>query len=211
MTDIKHHIPDPLIAAYVSGSLQQPYAVVLATHISLCAECRARYEAHLAMGGAVLDTLPSEVVSPTAKSRLMAEIGRPERPIKVSQGFDIYPSPLAKVLNGKPPKWRSVGLGAKQSILSSGRDGNLRLLYIPAGQAVPDHGHRGMELTLVLQGSFSDEDGSFGVGDLEVADQEVEHTPVAGREGPCICLAATDAPLRFNSLMPRILQPFLKI
>ncbi|MGB1033531.1 MAG: transcriptional regulator, partial [Primorskyibacter sp.] len=27
----------------------------------------------------------------------------------------------------------------------------------------------------------------------------------------CICLAVTDAPLRFTSFLPRLLQPFLRI
>jgi putative transcriptional regulator len=85
------------------------------------------------------------------------------------------------------------------------------LLYIPPGQAVPDHSHNGLELTLVLQGSFSDETGRFGVGDLEIADQDLEHTPIADAGPPCICLAATDAPLRFNALLPRLLQPLFKI
>jgi putative transcriptional regulator len=68
-----------------------------------------------------------------------------------------------------------------------------------------------MELTLVLQGSFSDETGHFARGDLEVADEELEHTPVADGGEVCICLAATDAPLRFNSLMPRLFQPLFRI
>jgi putative transcriptional regulator len=84
-------------------------------------------------------------------------------------------------------------------------------LHIPAGSAVPDHGHRGTELTLVLQGAFSDEFDRFGVGDLEIATEEDEHTPVAEAGLDCICLAATDAPLKFNGLIQRLAQPFLRI
>ena len=86
-----------------------------------------------------------------------------------------------------------------------------RLLYIPAGSKVPDHGHRGLELTLVLAGSFYDEGAWFRRGDVEEADATVEHQPVAGPEEACICLAVTDAPLRFRSLIPRLAQPFLGI
>lgn len=76
---------------------------------------------------------------------------------------------------------------------------------------MPDHGHRGLELTLVLQGAFRDETDRFGAGDIEIADQELEHTPVAERGLDCICLAATDAPLRFNSFLPKLVQPFFRI
>jgi putative transcriptional regulator len=86
-----------------------------------------------------------------------------------------------------------------------------RLLYIPASSKVPDHGHRGLELTLVLAGSFYDEGAWFRRGDVEEADATVEHQPVAGPEEACICLAVTDAPLRFRSLIPRLAQPFLGI
>jgi putative transcriptional regulator len=116
-----------------------------------------------------------------------------------------------EALKGKQPRWKSLGMGVRQSILSDRHDGSVRLLYIPPGHAVPDHSHNGLELTLVLQGSFSDDTGQFTVGDLEVADQALEHTPVADAGAPCICLAATDAPLRFNSIVPRILQPLFRI
>ena len=56
MTAINHHLPDDLlIAAYAAGSLAQPFALVVAAHVSLCLECRATFEAHQAAGGAVLE------------------------------------------------------------------------------------------------------------------------------------------------------------
>jgi putative transcriptional regulator len=68
-----------------------------------------------------------------------------------------------------------------------------------------------MELTLVLQGAFADENDRFGRGDIEIADEDLEHTPVALAGEDCICLAATDAPLRFRGLIPRLAQPLLRI
>jgi len=44
-----------------------------------------------------------------------------------------------------------------------------------------------------------------------MADQNLEHTPMADINEDCICLTATDAPLRFNSWFPRLAQRFLKI
>jgi len=102
-------------------------------------------------------------------------------------------------------------MGVRQAILPTSAGARARLLYIPGGQAVPDHGHRGTELTLVLQGAFRDATDRFGPGDVEIANEELEHTPPAEAGPPCICLAATDAPLRFNSMMPRLLQPLFRI
>jgi len=211
MTAITHHTPDNLLAAYAAGNLPHPYAVVVASHISLCLKCRAALEAHQAVGGAVLEAACQQSVSENLKSSILAQLDAPVTPEPTFQRSGIYPGPVVEALKGKSPRWASLGTGVRQSILSAGREGSVRLLYIPPGQAVPDHSHNGLELTLVLQGSFSDETGRFGVGDLEVADQTLEHTPIADLGAPCICLAATDAPLRFTSLIPRLLQPLFRI
>ena len=123
----------------------------------------------------------------------------------------IYPGPLAAALRAKKPKWKKLGGGVSQCIIDMDREGSARLLHIPAGKPVPEHSHGGLELTLVLQGGFSDETGHFDIGDVEVADGELEHIPTADPGEDCICLAATDAPLRFSGLVPRILQPFFAI
>ncbi|MEM9754924.1 MAG: cupin domain-containing protein, partial [Pseudomonadota bacterium] len=67
------------------------------------------------------------------------------------------------------------------------------------------------EMTLVLQGAYRDEDGRYGRGDIEVAGEDVHHTPVAEDGDPCICLIATNAKLKFEGLLPRIAQPFIGI
>ena len=68
-----------------------------------------------------------------------------------------------------------------------------------------------LDVNDVLQGAFRDETDGFGPGDIEVADDNLEHTPVAEEGQTCICLAATEAPLRFNRLIPRLAQPFFRI
>jgi putative transcriptional regulator len=96
-------------------------------------------------------------------------------------------------------------------VLYSDENGTARLLKIPAGRSMPEHSHNGTEMTLVLKGAFRDEDGVFARGDIEVADTNVSHQPVAEPGEDCICLVATDARLKFQGLLPRIAQPFLGI
>ncbi|SES80243.1 ChrR family anti-sigma-E factor [Oceanicella actignis] len=210
--DVTHHIPEPMLADYAAGRLGHAFSVATAAHVSLCDECRARLAAHEAAGGAVLETLPPEPVSDELMARVMARLDDPAAaPPEPPRPSGIYPGPVMAALGGRPPRWRSMGAGIRQAMLHAGPDGSLRLLYIPPGRAVPDHGHKGRELTLVLQGAFHDETGRFGVGDVEYADESLEHTPVADEGAPCICLAATDAPLRFRGLIPRALQPIFRI
>lgn len=211
MSAISHHIPDTMLAAYAAGNLPYAFAVAVASHVSMCDHCRVALEAHQAVGGAVLEDTPAIAVSHTLKDDILAQLDAPFRPSPVFERQGIFPGPVVEALQGREPRWKTLGMGVRQDILSADADGSVRLLYIPPGQAVPDHGHNGLELTLVLQGSFSDESGRFNVGDLEIADENVEHTPVADEGDPCICLAATDARLRFRALVPRLLQPLFQI
>ena len=126
---------------------------------------------------------------------------------------DIYTTPLKNYFGGSVEniKWKSVGGGIKQAILVNNKDASARLLSIPPGAQLPDHSHKGLEMTMVLQGSFSDEIDSFHRGDVELGDDHLTHTPKAGMDEHCICIAATQAPLVFNSWLPKLLQPFIRI
>jgi putative transcriptional regulator len=212
---IRHHLSDQLLTGYAAGNLPEAFNLVVATHVSLCDECRARVASLDAVGGALLEEAEEIALGEDALSRALERIeGLPQatrsEPLKPA---GILPAPLADYIGGdlSAVRWRKVGGGVKQAILPTGKDATARLLFIPAGTAVPDHGHRGMELTLVLQGAFADENDRFNRGDIEIADEEMEHTPVALAGQDCICLAATDAPLRFRGLIPRLAQPLLRI
>ncbi|KFE35135.1 ChrR family anti-sigma-E factor [Thioclava atlantica] len=212
MKEISHHLPDWLIRSYATGSLGHAFSLVVAAHVSQCDDCRARLEAEELAGGLVLETLDTVAPSDDLRARIFDGLDADPSPEPAKpQRTGIYPGAVVEAMGGPEPRWRSLGGGIRQAILSEDGEGSARLLYIPPGMAVPDHGHNGLELTLVLQGSFSDETGRFGVGDVEVATDDLDHTPVAGMEDVCICLAATDAPLRFKSLLPRMLQPIFRI
>lgn len=213
MSKIKHHLNDPLLMSYAAGNLPEAFSLVVATHISMCDDCRARLGAFEAVGGAMLDDVA--VASEVDLDATLALIEQgPKAPIRVDMSkLGLFPSALQDYVGGDldAVKWRAVGMGVRQAILPTSKDASVRLLHIPAGCAVPDHGHRGTELTLVLQGAFKDEFDRFGPGDLEIATEEDVHTPVAEEGVDCICLAATDAPLKFRGLVQRIAQPFLRI
>ncbi|MBV0913336.1 ChrR family anti-sigma-E factor [Anianabacter salinae] len=218
---IRHHLSNELIWAYSVGELPEAFDLVIATHVSMCDECRARLESLNALGGAVLEHVELADMDEDALHRTLARTqgvgdirGRGKDAIRADlPGTPVLPQPLRDYVGGDLAQvaWRPVGGGVRQAILPTAKGATARLLSIPAGAAVPDHGHRGTELTLVLQGAFADETDRFGPGDVEIADEDLEHSPVAEAGETCICLAATDAPLRFSSFLPRLAQPFLRI
>jgi len=212
---VKHTLNDELMMGYAAGILPEAFNLVVATHLSLCDESRAGVESYEAVGGAVLEGSESEKLSPDAFADCLRRI-KSDRPAAVKPApapVGVFPTPLQSYVGGDvgAVKWRALGGGVKQAILPTAKGATARLLYIPAGSAVPDHGHRGTELTLVLQGAFTDEVDRFGRGDIEIANEDLNHQPIAEMGADCICLAATDAPLRFNALLPRLLQPLFRI
>jgi putative transcriptional regulator len=224
MTDtIQHHLTDALLMSYSAGTLPEAFSLTVAAHVSMCDDCRARLGAFDTVGGALMEDITGEDsderITPCSLEATLARItdaananATPD-PAPAKSSESILPAPLRDYIGGDLDaiKWRPIGMGVKQAILPTSKDATARLLYIPAGAAVPDHGHQGTELTLVLQGAFVDETDRFARGDIEVANEDLNHTPVADLGADCICLAATDAPLKFKGLLPRLAQPFLKI
>lgn len=217
---IHHHPSDDLLMNYAAGALPEAFDLVIATHASLCDECRARIGGFEAVGGAVLEQVAEARLSEGALARTLARIA-PENRVQPSAATPkipdpkVFPAPLRFYAGGDldAVRWRNIGGGVAQSVLKvAGSDeASLRLLRIAPDTAVPDHGHSGIELTMVLQGAFRDSGGRYGRGDVEIADADTVHTPVAEPGLPCICLAATAGRLRFRSLLPRLAQPFLGI
>jgi len=210
----RHHIADDLLLSYAAGSLAEGWSLAVATHLSLCAQCRARLATAEAAGGQLLETL-NAAPSTDAWTAVRARLASSATPARHAQPISAtLPKPLRDYIGGDLDaiRWSAIGTAGAQARLKTA-DGKtqVRLLRIPAGKPVPEHGHRGRELTVVLTGAFTDGEQRFGPGDVEDADAEIEHIPTATPEADCICLAVTDAPLRFRSLLVRALQPFLGI
>ncbi|MDB5587280.1 MAG: Transcriptional activator ChrR [Devosia sp.] len=211
-----HHLNDDLLVSYAAGALSEGWSIAVATHLALCPDCRRRAAVADAVGGAMLDDLdaaPSEDRSWQAVRARLTSGSEPEKSHPVASPQTL-PQPLRDYVGGdlNGVRWQALGKGASQlRIKTADRATQVRLLRIPAGKPVPEHTHGGRELTLVLTGSFRDGDTIFARGDIEDADASLTHQPIATPEADCICLAVTDAPLRFSSWIVRLVQPILGI
>jgi len=218
---IKHHINDDTLLAYVNNTLPETLAVVVATHLAICPECRKTVELMDDMAAMYMINAEPEPLSPAERN--IPEIlddGYVREPSEAATTEYVdkgVPAPLAERLPShlEDIPWRRLVPGVSHYPLSlSGGDkskGALRLLKISPGTPMPEHGHTGQELTLILSGSYIDEIGRFQVGDIADLDDDVMHRPVSDTEKDCICLIATDAPLRFKGLISRMLQPIIGI
>ncbi len=217
---ISHHLDEATILAYAAGTLGEALSVVAAAHIAWCSDCRKAVRHAEAMGAALFDggeglSLPEDALE-SVMARLPARAAGAVPAAPAPAGAIGLPRPIASRLGGQALsdiRWRRVapGVAFHDLPLSGGAQGQLRLMRIAPGKAMPEHGHGGEELTLVLRGSYSDHLGRFGIGDVADLDESVEHRPVVNPEGDCICLVATEAPTRFTSLFARLMQPLVRI
>ena len=215
---VHHHLSDATLMSYAAGNLPESMTLVIAAHLSMCPSCRNKLTVLEDIGGVELERAPIQAMAPDALDRVLQQLGpQEERPIRVAppdaaqSGSDI-PQPLRSYLPDRLSDipWKTMAPGIKTFTLADVKTqtGALRLLKIAPGVTIPEHTHGGMELTLVLKGSFSDEIGRFTCGDIADLDEETYHQPIADTDEDCICLIATDAPLRFNKLVPRLMQYF---
>lgn len=210
---INHHLDESTLVSYVAGSLSQGMALVVATHISLCEKCREGISEIEAIGGALLEQMDSSEISDTSLETILSKldeepIAEPEKGL-TDEPDGLVPPPLRSYIGKSLDSinWRRLAPGfACFDIFTEGA-GVCRLLKVSPGKSILPHGHHGSELTLLLRGAYSDEIGRFAQGDIADLDDQVEHQPLVDEDQGCICLVATDSPLRFTTLLGKLLQP----
>ncbi|MFT5438949.1 MAG: putative transcriptional regulator [Alphaproteobacteria bacterium] len=216
---VHHHPGSDLLLSYAAGSLAESWSIAIAAHLSHCSSCRQDIDLAETVGGVLLNDVAAERMAPGALETVLQAIGHTEQdaPLRalLPEGpTPVLPKSVRDYVGGDVNDivWQRLGKDAFQYLIETrDDDAQARLLRIKAGRPVPRHGHGGRELTLVVAGRFEDEISAFGPGDLEDVDEETVHKPVAGIGEDCICLAVTDAPLRFKEFLPRVLQPILRI
>ena len=226
--NINHHLDEATLFSYVAGSLSQGMALVVASHISICEGCRERVFETEAIGGALLDAAASDNVSEelnqTALEQALAcldeeeptlpasTLGHAEIAANTSISRTEVPAPLSDYIGSSLDdiQWKRFSPGFFYFDVFSERQGICRLLKVAPGKSILPHGHHGNELTLLLRGSYADEVGRFTRGDIADLDDQIEHQPLVDGNEDCICLVATDSPLRFTTLLGKVLQPMTR-
>lgn len=230
-----HHHPAPeLLTDYSAGSLPLSHALCIAAHLEQCDSCRQQVAKLNRLGAAFFNTQPTQGVSlQSLKDQVMTLLDEPpaaaaDRASVTTTGVastGFTPVASAPAAPYKVPKalrqfvaagyssleWVRLSPAIQMATLLKDRDGSqIALSRVKPGGKMFHHRHTGDELTVVLEGSFSDESGIYRKGDFVHRDSRHRHKPMVTRDAECICLMVMDAPIQFTGFFARLLNPFVR-
>ncbi|MBC3956905.1 MULTISPECIES: ChrR family anti-sigma-E factor [Pseudomonas] len=213
------HPDDATLVSYAAGALAQSISLVTAAHLERCPVCRTQLRQAEQIGGVLMQQHSSTVVPLRGRAAMLDRLSEPAPQqglalnprLASNQDPDLLPACMQAHFGQylSALKWKTLTPGVQRVKAEGITQGNLMLLKIAPGVSMPMHSHQGSEMTLVLKGSYYDELGDFRPGDIADLHSDMQHQPIAYEE--CICLLATESPLRFHGLIARMMQPFIGI
>ncbi len=219
-----------MLMQYAAGALGPAESLVIAAHMALSPSARHKVAHYEAEGGRMINEAAPVAVTQACLTALLEKIesGDPtllesedctQRKARLQKTLPL-PEPLLSLLSGCCAEdtlcWQQLGAGLERMNIhlaqAVGTDTRtLRFIRMAPGQATPLHRHHGREITLVLEGGFSDPSGHYAKGDiLIINDPQYVHSTKADTSG-CLCLTLTEAPLYFSSPFKRLMNLFWRL
>ena len=214
---ITRHPDTAWLFDYANGTLSPGFELLISAHVAACSSCAHEVQLAEQLGAELMLGSPPRPTQLTADDIMDADVVesawmKSGSRTPAGEGVDLQ-GLVANYLDCglSALSWRKAGKGLQIARLRADEGERVLLLRAAPETVLPRHTHDGSELTLVLKGAYFAGDAIYAAGDVEDADESTDHQPVVTREGECLCLAVTDAPLRFRSWLPRLAQGFLGI
>ena len=215
----KYHPDIRFISDYATGSLSLSQAFCVSTHLHYCDECKVKVEQLSNLGAVLFENIAPRTLEQGFASLMHRIDSMPEDNIQVKsealatmKKTSSLPPTLNKLTGNDLDSinWQRIGKNFCYSELNIGDSHRVTSLFnIKAGGYVPEHNHEGNEITVVLKGSFSDQDDHYQQGDFIVRTAGEIHTPVAGQDEDCLCLSSLDAPIQMTNWFYRFFMPIV--
>lgn len=215
---IKYHPSQRQLEEYVAGNCSPAWALVVSAHVDMCPYCQeevANITAQLSseemvkesfeemdltlstMMNDIMDTDPADSPSIENEAKFLELDGR---------RFEI-PRALSRFVD-KTDSWSKLVGKLWQAPVDLGDIGKGHFIYMEKGGGVPEHTHKGNELTLVINGEFEDGQRCYDSGDFILMKDTDTHTPVSTSDEGCLVFSFIEQPLHFTSGLARLLNPF---
>lgn len=214
---INFHPTQKQLTSFVEGNCEPSMALVISAHVDMCKQCQTQvlalqdkisqqsFAQELSLNDDYSKMIADITQLPVAESRL-------NRPAAATIELDgrkfVLPRALQRYAQ-KTGSWSHMVGKLWQAPVELGEDlGRAHFIYMEKGGKVPEHTHRGTELTLVIDGSYSDGLAEYDTGDFTVLDGTSKHTPFSEVDEGCLVFTILDKPLQFTSGLARLLNPF---
>jgi len=232
---VQYHPSDDQLIEFSAGVLPMSRALCIAAHVEHCHICEKRLSNLQQLGSAQMESLSPQKISADLKDSILSKLhSQPQNESPASAAsIDVVSTskqvqPLKNRISTKKsvvPKclekwvpdsfddlpWQSIAPNVSISELcSEGSGAKAALVKVKAGGSMAHHSHTGDEVTVILEGSFSDEDGCYKPGDFIFRDSGHKHKPVATNDQDCICLIVLDGPIQLTGWIARLFNPFLR-
>jgi len=221
---IKHHPTFELIQSFVKGELPASLSAAIAMHAEMCSVCHRQILqlteqlAEVSFEESLLDrfTVDSgldrddiadfdfeEMIASITENDDITQVA-PKAVKEITFAQTTYKLPLA--LNSTSlGKAANIGKLSRSRVHLDENEIHTSLLHIQPGGGVPEHKHRGFELTLLLDGSFNDVNGEYVKGDFILLDSAHQHHPIS--ENGCLCYTVANDALHFTQGINKLLNP----
>jgi len=216
MSSIKHHPSRAMLVDFSAGNLGTAESICVSAHLHFCDQCRNELMRLDQVASQLMTEAEPQTIDEDLFDSVMSKIDAlPEAPTKVKiEEKSDFRHTVAKLINEteSAPNWRRMSSSVDVARFQTGQNKfEVALHRISAGGKTPHHGHNGTEFTVVLKGSFSDEQAVYSEGDFLLRGPGDEHQPMGAQNGECICLSALAAPIKLSSPLGFLMKPWLRI
>ena len=223
---IKHHPKFVLIQSYVNGDLPASLSIAITIHAEMCHICQqkiADLTEHIAQNSfqkvsdqvsstnlqtssemdVIEDDFFDAMLNNITESAAIVDVVEPvDRMVTFKDKSYILPTVLNNIRLGKSA---NIGKLSRSRLQLDENEIHTNLLHINPGGGVPEHTHKGFELTVLLDGSFSDHKGDYHKGDFIMLDGTFTHNPMS--EQGCLCYTVANDALYFTQGVNKLLNP----
>ncbi|GLS84617.1 ChrR family anti-sigma-E factor [Paraferrimonas haliotis] len=223
MTSVKLHPSEDTLKRFALAELDPSESIIISAHVELCSECQSQLQAiesaHAQeMASSDTDELTfelddefSSMMSHIMESPADYAVAQPiKRTLKLGDKEYNVPRALVGHVEQVGP-WSRLPGKLQRAAVQTGGESKMNFIYMDEDSALPEHTHTGVEITLVLDGEFEDENGVYKAGDFVIQSGEHTHTPRTKPGQDCLCLTLLQSPLHFTSGFASLLNPFSQL
>jgi len=219
-TTTNFHPDETMLMEFSAGTLATAPSICVSAHLHFCNQCKTQLLRLNQIGSQLLSETQPMAIDESSFEAVMEKIDSGDLPAESnarSESADNqlgFPFPVSKLVKTSlvSQTWKRLSGSVDIARFKTGQqEFEVALHKICAGGKTPKHDHQGLEYTVVLKGSFSDENAVYREGDFLVREPGDVHQPMGAQNGECICLSALSAPIKLTNPLGFLMKPWLRI